>query len=156
TPAGTPNNRVDAAMAELTAPGRGRKDIDRLTYGGGIRAVAAPYKVDTHGALVGSTRVYKAGRTTGYTEGNVVGLKGAGLLSYPTGKAFFIDQLVIEGTTDNGGLFSDRGDSGSGILNDQHELVGLLFAASSQQTLANPIADVLAELRKTSAIPSLN
>ena len=101
---------------------------------------------------MGSTRVYKVGRTTGATEGDVVGIAGTGRLTYPTGKAFFAGQLLIEGTPDNGGLFSDRGDSGSAILNDQHELVGLLFAGSERQTLANPIADVMRELQATSGL----
>ncbi len=74
------------------------------------------------------------------------------MIPYPSGSAFFAGQLVIEATADNGGSFSDRGDSGSAILNDQHELVGLLFAGSERQTLANPIADVLKELEEASGL----
>jgi hypothetical protein len=147
-----PVNRVDAAIATLNDPGRGRGDIDRICYGGVIRAVARPYRTDTSGRLVGSSRVYKVGRTTGATEGNVVGVAGTGMLTYPTGQAFFAGQLVIEATPDNGGMFSDRGDSGSAILNDRHELAGLLFAGSQLQTLANPIADVMTELQSASGL----
>jgi hypothetical protein len=149
-----PYNRVDAALAELSGR-RGLGDLNRLTHGGVIRRVANPYQANVAGAVVGSTRVYKVGRTTGYTEGQVVGLAGTGLLTYPAGRIYFVDQLVVEGTADNGGLFSDRGDSGSGVLNDQHELVGLLFAGSDRQTLVNPIAEVLRELRLSARIPSL-
>ncbi|HEV3338881.1 MAG TPA: hypothetical protein VG125_00945 [Pirellulales bacterium] len=74
------------------------------------------------------------------------------MLTYPTGQAFFAGQLVIEGTPDNGGLFSDHGDSGSAILSDRHGLVGLLFAGSQRQTLANPIADVIRELQQASGL----
>ncbi|WP_406697340.1 hypothetical protein V5E97_00695 [Singulisphaera sp. Ch08] len=148
----TPINRVDAAMATINEPGRGQGDVDRVCYGGIIRGVADAYRTTATGTLVGSTRVHKVGRTTGATEGNVVGVAGTGMLTYATGQAFFSGQLVIEGTPDNGGLFSDRGDSGSAILNDRHELAGLLFAGSERQTLANTIADVLRELQATSGL----
>ena len=44
-------------------------------------------------------------------------------------------------------LFIDVGDSGSVLLNDAFEIVGLLFAWGSGGTaVANPIADVLSTL----------
>jgi hypothetical protein len=55
---------------------------------------------------------------------------------------------VIQTTPDNVGPFSSPGDSGSGVLNARSELVGLLFAGSQQQTLVNPITDVLGALVK--------
>lgn len=147
-----PINRVDAAIATVNDPGRGRDDVDRICYAGVIRGVAKPYRTDPSGRLIGSSRVYKVGRTTGATEGNVVGVAGTGTITYPTGQAFFAGQLVIEATRDNRGMFSDRGDSGSAILNDRHELVGLLFAGSQRQTLANPIADVIPALDSASGL----
>ncbi|MBK9156582.1 MAG: hypothetical protein IPM11_00305 [Micropruina sp.] len=47
--------------------------------------------------------------------------------------------------------FSDRGDSGSVIMNDNREVIGLLFggATDGSMTFANPIADVLSELNVT-------
>ena len=155
TPTTAPSNRVDAALARLTASGRGLGDIDRLTFGGTIRRVAAPYRIDASGSIQGSARVYKVGRTTGYTEGEVIGIAGTSAIDYPGGTAFFVDQIVVRATADNVGPFSDRGDSGSGILNDRHELVGLLFAGSAAQTIINPIANVMAELRTASSIGSL-
>ena len=147
-----PINRVDAAIALVNQPGRGTRDADRVGYGGVIREVATPYRVGPDGRLDGSTRVYKVGRTTGATEGNVVGVAGTGTIVYPTGQAFFAGQLVIEATPDNGGMFSDRGDSGSAILNDRHELVGLLYAGSQRQTLANAIADVIPALESATGL----
>lgn len=152
-----PINRVDAALARLTNSGRGVTDLDRLTFGGVIRKVATPYRVDATGSIQGSARVYKVGRTTGYTEGQVVGIAGTGPISYPGGHdAYFVDQIVVRPTQDNVGLFSDHGDSGSAVLNDRHELVGLLYAGSRRQTLVNPIARVVRELRKASGINSLS
>ena len=46
-------------------------------------------------------------------------------------------------------------DSGSGVLNDRHELVGLLFAGSDFHTLVNPIGHVRSQLRAAAGINSL-
>ncbi len=158
TPANTPNNRVDAAIAQMLQTNRTLNDLDRLTFGGVIRGVAAPYSVDATGAIQGSTRVYKVGRTTGYTEGVVTGLAGTSTISYADTNdkdAHFVDQIVIEATGDNVGPFSDNGDSGSGVENDRHELIGLLFAGNDFHTLVNPVAHVVSELRTVTGIPSL-
>ena len=63
-----------------------------------------------------------------------------------------MNQIAIEATADNVGPFSDSGDSGSGVLNDRHELVGLLFAGSPGRTLVNSIADVINELRNATGL----
>ena len=76
----------------------------------------------------------------------MVGLGAAASINYGGKSAYFTDQIVIGGTPDNGGPFSDPGDSGSGVLNENHELVGLLFAGSSFQTFVNPIEIVLREI----------
>lgn len=150
SPKSTPHNTVDAAMARLTGTQRGRSHLHQVCFAGSVRGVASPYTVDQDGALSGSGLVYKAGRTTGMTEGSVIGIGGVATIPYPTGNAYFHNQLVIRATPDNGGPFSAPGDSGSGILNNRHELVGLLYAGSKQQTLANPIDLVLNELRQAS------
>ena len=155
TAAGTPNNEVDVATALLLESDRTIDDIDRLTYGGKIAGIASPYSVNASGELVQSSRVYKVGRTTGFTEGEVVGINAVAPVQYTPGVANFVNQLVIAPTADNVGPFSDRGDSGSGILNDDHELVGLLYAGNNQHTFANPIGLVMAELRATMGINSL-
>ena len=155
TPANTPSNRVDGAIALIDQNARGVDDTDRLTFGGSIMGVAAPYRTDANGALIDSDRVYKVGRTTGYTEGVVTNVAAITPVSYNGGVAMFVGQIVVQPTPDNVGQFSDRGDSGSGVLNDRHELVGLLFAGSPERTLLNPIDDVVSELRTAANIPSL-
>lgn len=144
-PTNAPINRVDAAIAKLNSS-RLHNDLARLTYGGYIRAVAPPYEVANDGSLTPDGRVYKVGRTTGYTEGNVTNVAVTTGIDYPGGKAIFADQIGIEATPDNEGPFSDSGDSGSAVLNANHELVGLLFAGSPLRTLANPIDLVMKEL----------
>ena len=154
TASGTPNNRVDAAIAQLTNSPRERNDLDRLTFGGSIQGTAR-LRIDASGNLLPSSRVYKVGRTTGFTEGEVIGIAGVANIEYPGGVAHFVDQIVVRPTADNVGPFSDSGDSGSGVLNDQHDLVGLLYAGSTFQTLINPIDRVVQALRTATGIPSL-
>ena len=140
-------NRVDAAIARLDIPAWGTDtDIDRLSFGGRIMGVADSYEVDQDGQPI-SPRVYKVGRTTGYTEGLVTNIAARVAVRFPNGYATFVDQIAVQQTHDNVGPFSDSGDSGSGVLNDSHELVGLLFAGGSTRTLVNPIALVIDALR---------
>jgi hypothetical protein len=50
----------------------------------------------------------------------------------------------------NAGLFADHGDSGSAVLNNNQEVVGILFGASPTASTATPIQQIL------SAFPALN
>ena len=159
TPKRIPVNRVGAAAAKLVTADRSRGDMDRLTFGGGIRGTWV-YQADPNdpNKVLGDSRVFKVGRTTGCTEGVVTALAATAMIDYGGRSAYFAGQLVVRPTPDNVGCFSGHGDSGSGVLNARHELVGLLFAGSQQQTLVNPIAAVLAELAnelKTPAVPVL-
>jgi hypothetical protein len=149
-----PKNRVDAAAAELTVKSSAMSELSRTAYGGSISGVADPYDLDPNtGEIMGSSQVYKVGRTTGYTEGTVTNVAATVTLDYEGGSAYFVDQIVVKPTVDNVGPFSAGGDSGSGVLNHRHELVGLLFAGSREQTLVNPIDQVLDGLKN--ALPSV-
>jgi hypothetical protein len=91
--------------------------------------------------------VYKVGRTTGFTEGYVAELFGTAKVQYNQWTATFVDQIVVHRTVDNTGLvFSDRGDSGSALLTEEHEIAGLVFAGSPRRSLANPIDQVMSVL----------
>ncbi len=86
--------------------------------------------------------VKKYGRTTGMTSGTVTGLNATVLVTYPSGTAKFINQIVIGGNSDS--TFSDSGDSGSLIVDEKtNEPVALLFAGSGTFTIGNPIKEVL-------------
>lgn len=82
--------------------------------------------------------VQKFGRTTGHTKGNVIALHGTFTISYDFGPARFNDCIVLSG-------MSAGGDSGSVILDNNMNAVGLLFAGSGKVTLANPIQYVISE-----------
>jgi PKD repeat protein len=83
--------------------------------------------------------VQKRGRTTGLTTGTITGLDATVDVSYGSGVARFVGQIVISGRR-----FSAAGDSGSLIVTQaDNSPVGLLFAGNSTVTIANPIAEVL-------------
>ncbi|MFN8493779.1 MAG: hypothetical protein U0350_39620 [Caldilineaceae bacterium] len=90
------------------------------------------------GMLVG-----KSGRTTQLTTGRVVDVNFSGWVGYGSaGRAFFSDQMVVQGIN---GDFSRGGDSGSLIWtwDSQRNPVGLLFAGGGNITIANKIERVL-------------
>lgn len=99
------------------------------------------------GAIVGTasadlgTAVKKSGRTTGYTEGEILQVDVTANVQYGAGRvAQFRDQLMA-------GAMSQGGDSGSAVLDGENRLVGLLFAGSDQSTIINRIQNVFSALR---------
>lgn len=99
---------------------------------------------DDRAALLG-VAVTKYGRTTGLTQGTITGINATLSICYEVVVIFcvrsatFVDQLVI-----TPGTFSGGGDSGSLIVASSGlNPVGLLFAGSSAQTIANRVDLVL-------------
>jgi S1-C subfamily serine protease len=91
--------------------------------------------------------VSKIGRTTGATHGRITSIATiVGPVAYDGKPAWFRNSIEIEGIDMQ---FSDHGDSGSAIVNDRGELVGLLYAGNGTQTYACPIAAVLTALGVT-------
>jgi hypothetical protein len=130
---GCPLNRIDAAVALTTTEKLGTATPEN-GYGTPRSATVEP-------AL--GMRVQKYGRTTGHTVGQISGLNATLDINYRTGTARFTGQIVI-----TGGEFSTGGDSGSLIVTKSFLMadrrpVGLLFAGSSSNTIANPIDLVL-------------
>jgi hypothetical protein len=83
--------------------------------------------------------VKKSGRTSGLNQGTVVGSNGIANVSYGDKIAIFEDQII---TT----AIAEGGDSGSVVLNEKNEVVGLLFAGSDTLTIVNKIGNVIAAL----------
>lgn len=91
--------------------------------------------------------VWKAGRTTGYTEGYVKytnhDVKVTAGSNHPD--LTFADQIVIGDKRGDNYKFVSGGDSGSLLLNSSNEVVGLVFAGSVNQPyigIATPITYV--------------
>ncbi|HUG90186.1 MAG TPA: hypothetical protein VML55_05105 [Planctomycetaceae bacterium] len=97
--------------------------------------------------------VHKVGRTTGQTKGRITAFDVDNVrVEYDMGVLRFDNQIEIEGTGKK--AFSDSGDSGSLIVDDQLRAVGLLFAGGDEGgsngkglTYANPIDSVLDALK---------
>lgn len=125
---------VDTAVATVVA--------GQVNATGSILGIGVPCNT-TSAATVGMA-VTKSGRTTGVTNGTVQALNVSATIQYETqcnaGRAFnesYTNQVMI-----TPGTFSAGGDSGSLILSSTHHPVALLFAGSSQATIANPISAV--------------
>ncbi|MDQ7073812.1 MAG: hypothetical protein Q9O24_01325 [Gammaproteobacteria bacterium] len=117
------DNLVDAAIARPLNPDDVTADIFQI---GAINGTA-------EGVL--GMAVQKSGRTTGHTQDVIKQIDVTVNVQYGSQTATFSDQLLA-------GPMSQGGDSGSAILSDQKELVGLLFAGSGSSTIMNRIQNV--------------
>jgi hypothetical protein len=135
-----PSANVDAGYAQVI-PGMVRTDGAILEVG--------TLSATTVGAFLGQA-VKKSGRTTGLTRSTVSGLNATISVAYDNecagGAAFtktFTGQIVI---ANSGSKFLNSGDSGSLMEEDittNPHAVGLLYAGSSFDAIANPIGAVL-------------
>lgn len=82
------------------------------------------------------TKVKKSGRTTGLNEGMVTILEAIVQVGYGSKVAVFTDQIITS-------KLAEGGDSGSVVLNENNEVIGLLFAGSDQVTIVNDIFNVI-------------
>jgi hypothetical protein len=132
-------NYIDAAIA-LSTTGNLGKATPADGYG---TPKSSPLE-----AQVGQ-KVMKYGRTTKQTTGRVYAVNAVVKIGYDTGTAVFYNQIII-----TPGTFSAGGDSGSLIVSGDKgannlKPIGLLFAGSTQITIANPIGPVLARFGVT-------
>lgn len=125
------DNLVDAAIARPLEPSAVEDTILEI---GSIQGSAS-------GTL--GMDIKKYGRTTEFTTGTIQQIDVTVDVSYGAGLvARFTDQLLA-------GPMSQGGDSGSAILNNDNQLVGLLYAGSSTSTILNRIENVFAALNLT-------
>lgn len=119
-------NKVDAAICRPTED----RDLSDEILGIGI-----PTGFNLSELHVGQF-VKKSGRTSGVTEGVVVYPKADINVLYGNKLAEFEDQLVISAG-------AQPGDSGSAVLNEHNEVIGLLFAGSDTVAIVNKIGNVM-------------
>jgi hypothetical protein len=87
--------------------------------------------------------IKKSGRTTGFTTGEILQVDVTVNVQYGGGRiARFTNQLLA-------GAMSQGGDSGSAVLDESNNLVGLLFAGSDTSTIINRIESVFSALGLT-------
>jgi len=118
-------NVVDCALAAPDRPEYLKNDILRI----------GPPTTQIRTATPG-LKVQKFGRTTGYTEGEVIAIDTTARVNYGKGIAVFEHQIVA-------GPISTGGDSGSLVLDMDNRPVGLLFAGSDKVTIMNEIRRVM-------------
>lgn len=122
-------NEVDCALAR---PIRKEDIAPEILEIGSVSGITEP--------VVGMT-VKKSGRTTGLTEGQIRAINVTTQVNYGQGRILRFKNQIF--TT----RMSEGGDSGSLVVNEKNQAVGLLFAGSDQGTLLNPIAKVLQVLK---------
>ena len=115
------------------------------------------YDVPEIGLIQGTARpgpgdiVLKFGRTTGLTEGTVVGTGVAATLFIEDRPRLFQDLIQVR--SGDGQAFSQGGDSGAPVLDRDGRLVGIVFAGDNAgTTYVFPIEPVLESLGVTLAI----
>jgi hypothetical protein len=124
-------NKIDAAVARPINPDDIREEI--LNIG----TIAGVGIADLGDGL------QKMGRTTGFTQGSVDQIEASVNVNYGANQvALFTGQIIA-------GAMSAGGDSGSAVLNENKDLVGLLFAGSETTTIINPIELVFNALNLT-------
>ena len=143
------NNTIDAAIAITDALSVGNATPGDDGYGQPSTAIFGDANndgmFDDKTQLLG-INVQKYGRTTKLTHGTITGINGIVDVCYEVyiifclKSAHYVDQLII-----TPGTFSGGGDSGSLIVADDGSVqpVGLLFAGSNTETIANRIDQVL-------------
>ncbi|MEB3057362.1 hypothetical protein [Bacillus pseudomycoides] len=131
------NKPVDAAISII----KNRRTSPEILNIGKVKDKVSP----TIGASV-----RKQGRTTGLTHGTITGLGRTISIDYGSGIGVVTlkNQITIEPDTTKNPKFSDHGDSGSVIVDEQNRVIGLLFggAGDGSSTFANLFSDVEAAL----------
>ena len=141
-----PNSNVDCSIGKVVA--------GQVASNGSILEIGTISR-NTVTASIGQA-VKKSGRTTGLSRNSIVGLNATISVTYDNecagGTAFtktFTGQIVIGNKASR---FLNSGDSGSLMVEDvatNPRAIGLLFAGSSTDAIANPINQVLSFLSAT-------
>src|SRR5690625_47604 len=120
----SPENLVDCAIAKPNDPEEVENEILQIGPIAGTKEASFEMEVK------------KSGRTTELTTGVIEQVDVTSRVNFGSNKvAVFTDQVMA-------GSMSQGGDSGSAVLDNDDNLVGLLFAGSDTSTLINRIENV--------------
>ena len=129
--------QVDCAVSEITD----RPHNDNITEIGNIEGTNLP---------VLNEQVRKRGRTTELTYGFVDDISATVSVDYENGIGVvtLTNQIMIEVDSAQSTQFGNSGDSGSVVVNENNEVIGLYFAGTSDGAwgVANPINAVFSAL----------
>jgi hypothetical protein len=136
------SNQVDAAVAVIE---------DSIPLAPNSLPGIGPFTIPGNSAVSPGMKVTKLGRTTGYRHGEIVATELDDIVvDYDIGTAIFDDQIEITGLPNL--PFSDRGDSGSLVLDENMQAIGLIFCGNPNandgrgMSYANQLPKVLAGL----------
>lgn len=119
-----PVNVVDCAVAKVI---QDSFVSDELLSLGKINGIREPQL---------GMKVRKVGRSTGVTEGRIIQLDATLEVHFSLDRvAMFDGQIITEG-------MSDKGDSGSVLIDEDNYIVGLIFSGNKKYTVANDITQV--------------
>lgn len=125
------SNTIDAAVAKPSRADIINNEIFEL---GPVTGV---------GELKAGMTVQKSGRSSGLTSGQITALSTSLKVEMGEGEyGWFSDQVVSD-------CVVNPGDSGSLVLNEEKQAVGLVFAGSDRFSVFNRIDHVLKQLRVT-------
>jgi len=128
-------NKIDAAIAQVIHLTAVSPQIHIVGKPRGARALTP--------ADEGKTKVRKVGRTTGYTTGFVDDVACDMVANHGYGNVWLEDQILLQGID---APFAAPGDSGSAVVDEDKNLVGLLWAgADPNRGIASHITDVFDE-----------
>jgi len=129
------NTAIDAAIVQINS------SIEFTNYVLKIGSVQGSYNLQA--SDVGTCIVQKTGRTTGHTFGTVEAIDFT--VVNGDSNITMTNQIKIESII---GMptFSDNGDSGAVIMNDQYQVVGLMWGGAGNVTDACHIAPCLSQL----------
>ena len=124
------STQVDAALAEIVSPADSYVGHGTFAYG----------LISGQAVAVQGMDVKKCGRTTEATNGRVVSTNASIRVdNFPGGSRVFENQIQMT-------AMAAEGDSGSIVLDQKNNAVGLLFAGNSSATYANKMDVVLRSL----------
>lgn len=155
---------VDCASAKLNIDISSWCDCNcGVSYKNELREITtatggANSKLEGVARAVDGETVFKSGRKTGATKGTIADPLAS--IMFGTPAALIENVIVIAPTNPPNAAFADHGDSGSALINDQNDLVGLVFGGDeitvpNPRTFACHIAPVL-DLLKVTPISTQN
>ncbi|HET7218385.1 MAG TPA: hypothetical protein VFJ02_10065 [Vicinamibacterales bacterium] len=149
------NNGIDAALVRLNPKMEWLAEIQEIGF------IRGRHDLTTAEAQPGTYPLRKRGRTLRLTGGTLQTITGSGTSSDPSGNLptrTFTGGIVVQPTPDVDDptisvWFAQEGDSGSAIVNDANEVVGLLFMRSSAGFgVGVSIADIITTFATTNSL----
>jgi hypothetical protein len=137
---------VEAGLIQL------QEDLEYYAQVEEIGPIHGSFSIPDADASTGTYSVKKRGRSSGLTRGTITMVNAIGILhSINTRPRFYTGAYFVDPTAAFL-QFSEPGDSGSALVNDQDQVVGLLFGGptppATGSSACHPIAPVLAPFNK--------